>query len=71
MVSALTEEKHPRSACEIGEEVIKGSEVIKKAGELLRAAAASGDLNFQGNVEGNDIFKGTTDMWCATASSAT
>jgi len=45
--------------------------VIKKAGELLRAAAASGDLNFQGNVEGNDIFKGTTDMWCATASSAT
>ena len=44
----------------IGEEAIKGSETIKKAGELLRAAAASGDLNFFGNVEGNDIFKGTT-----------
>lgn len=46
----------------IGEEVIKGSEVIKKAGELLRTAAKSGDLNFFGNVEGNDIFKGTTDI---------
>jgi glycerol-3-phosphate acyltransferase PlsX len=46
----------------IGEEVIKGSEVIKKAGELLRSAANSGDLNFYGNVEGNDIFKGTTDI---------
>ncbi|HEX6364498.1 MAG TPA: phosphate acyltransferase, partial [Albitalea sp.] len=30
--------------------------------ELLRAAAASGHLNFHGNVEGNDIFKGTTDI---------
>ena len=46
----------------IGEEAIKGSETIKQAGELLRAAAAGGQLNFQGNVEGNDIFKGTTDI---------
>ena len=46
----------------IGEEAIKGSEVIKQAGELLRAAGASGQLNFFGNVEGNDIFKGTTDI---------
>ena len=46
----------------IGEEEIKGSEVIKSAGELLRAAADSGHLNFHGNVEGNDIFKGTTDI---------
>jgi glycerol-3-phosphate acyltransferase PlsX len=46
----------------IGEEIIKGSEVIKKAGELLRSAANSGDLNFYGNVEGNDIFKGTVDI---------
>lgn len=43
----------------IGEEAIKGNETIKKAGELLRAAAKHGDLNFYGNVEGNDIFKGT------------
>jgi len=46
----------------IGEEAIKGGEMIKKAGELLRAAGRSGDLNFYGNVEGNDIFKGTTDI---------
>lgn len=46
----------------IGEETIKGSEVIKQAGELLRAAGEAGRLNFHGNVEGNDIFKGTTDI---------
>ena len=46
----------------IGEEAIKGNENIKKTGELLRTAANYGDLNFYGNVEGNDIFKGTTDI---------
>jgi glycerol-3-phosphate acyltransferase PlsX len=46
----------------IGEEAIKGSDTIKRAAELLRAAAADGHLNFFGNVEGNDIFKGTTDI---------
>jgi glycerol-3-phosphate acyltransferase PlsX len=46
----------------IGEEVIKGSETIKRAGELLRSADAAGRIRFHGNVEGNDIFKGTTDI---------
>ena len=46
----------------IGEEAIKGSETIKAAAELLRRAADRGLLNFHGNVEGNDIFKGTTDI---------
>ncbi len=46
----------------IGEEVIKGNETIKAAGELLRAAHDRGDIHFFGNVEGNDIFKGTTDI---------
>jgi len=46
----------------IGEEAIKGSETIKQAGELLRRAADRGLLNFYGNVEGVDIFKGTTDI---------
>ncbi len=63
LVSALKDEKNPSvGLLNIGEEVIKGSEVIKQAGELLRAAATSGDLNFFGNVEGNDIFKGTVDI---------
>lgn len=42
----------------IGEELIKGNETVKAAAELLRAST----LNFFGNVEGNDIFKGTTDV---------
>jgi len=46
----------------IGEEAIKGSETIKRAGELLREAGAAGHINFFGNVEGNDIFKGTVDI---------
>ncbi len=46
----------------IGEEAIKGSETIKRAGELLRAAGEAGQINFFGNVEGNDIFKGTVDI---------
>jgi len=63
LVSALNHVDAPTvGLLNIGEEVIKGSEVIKRAGELLRSAAAAGDLNFHGNVEGNDIFKGTTDI---------
>lgn len=63
LVSALTNQEAPTvGLLNIGEEAIKGSEVIKRAGELLRSAAAAGDLNFHGNVEGNDIFKGTTDI---------
>jgi glycerol-3-phosphate acyltransferase PlsX len=46
----------------IGEEAIKGSDVIKRAAELLRAAHEAGEIRFHGNVEGNDIFKGTTDI---------
>jgi glycerol-3-phosphate acyltransferase PlsX len=46
----------------IGEEAIKGGETIKQAGELLRAASQAGLLRFHGNVEGNDIFRGTTDI---------
>lgn len=42
----------------IGEEDIKGNDVVKQAGELLKASG----LNFQGNVEGDDIYKGTVDV---------
>jgi glycerol-3-phosphate acyltransferase PlsX len=42
----------------IGEEDIKGNEVVKEAAELLKASG----LNFHGNVEGDDIYKGTTDV---------
>ncbi|MEY4345615.1 MAG: hypothetical protein RL032_1447 [Pseudomonadota bacterium] len=63
LVSVLKNEESPSvGLLNIGEEVIKGNEVIKKAGDLLRSAAKSGDLNFVGNVEGNDIFKGHVDI---------
>ncbi len=63
LVSALQEGGEPTvGLLNIGEEAIKGSEVIKAAGELLRSAGKSGDLNFYGNVEGNDIFKGVVDI---------
>ncbi|MCU0949969.1 MAG: phosphate acyltransferase PlsX [Burkholderiaceae bacterium] len=59
LVSALEDKERPSvGLLNIGEEVIKGNEVVKQAAELLRASP----LNFYGNVEGNDIFKGTTDV---------
>jgi glycerol-3-phosphate acyltransferase PlsX len=63
LVSVLSGNNNPTvGLLNIGEEAIKGNEVIKKAGELLRTASKAGELNFYGNVEGNDIFKGTADI---------
>ncbi len=42
----------------IGEETTKGNEIVKQAAELLRVSG----LNFYGNIEGDDIYKGTTDV---------
>src|SRR5438093_368185 len=42
----------------IGEEDIKGNEVVKQTAELLKTSG----LNFYGNVEGTDIYRGTTDV---------
>lgn len=59
LVSALEHKERPSvGLLNIGEEEIKGNDVVKRAGELLRESG----LNFFGNVEGNDIFKGTTDV---------
>jgi phosphate acyltransferase len=59
LVSAVEHKERPSvGLLNIGEEDIKGNEVVKRAGELLRASG----LNFFGNVEGNDIYKGTTDV---------
>lgn len=46
----------------VGTEEIKGNDVVKATGALLRADHERGKLNFHGNVEGNDIFKGTVDV---------
>lgn len=59
LVAALEHKERPSvGLLNIGEEDIKGNEVVKQAAGLLRASG----LNFYGNVEGNDIFKGTTDV---------
>jgi glycerol-3-phosphate acyltransferase PlsX len=42
----------------IGEEDIKGNDMVKQAGELLKTSG----LNYYGNVEGHDVYKGTTDV---------
>ncbi|MDL5032900.1 phosphate acyltransferase PlsX [Pelomonas sp. APW6] len=63
LVSAVEGKPEPRvGLLNIGEEMIKGNETIKRAGELLRAADAAGQIRFYGNVEGNDIFKATVDV---------
>jgi phosphate acyltransferase len=63
LVAAIDGKEEPTvGLLNIGEEAIKGSETIKRAAELLRAAAAAEQIHFHGNVEGNDIFKGTTDI---------
>jgi glycerol-3-phosphate acyltransferase PlsX len=63
LVAAVEGKENPTvGLLNIGEEAIKGSETIKRAGELLREAAAGGHLNFVGNVEGNDIFTGKADI---------
>ncbi|MFI4938729.1 MAG: phosphate acyltransferase PlsX [Burkholderiales bacterium] len=46
----------------VGTEDIKGNDVVKQTASLLRADHEKGRLNFYGNVEGDDIFKGTTDI---------
>ena len=63
LVAAVDGKEEPTvGLLNIGEEAIKGSETIKRAAELLRLAAAGGHIHFHGNVEGDDIFKGTTDI---------
>ena len=59
LVSSVENKDQPSvGLLNIGEEDIKGNEVVKRAAELLRASG----LNFYGNVEGDDIYKGTTDV---------
>lgn len=59
LVSCVAHKERPSiGLLNIGSEEIKGNETVKQAGELLR----NSHLNFYGNVEGDDIFKGTTDV---------
>ncbi|HJS38162.1 MAG TPA: phosphate acyltransferase PlsX [Burkholderiales bacterium] len=59
LVAAVEHRERPSvGLLNIGIEDIKGNETVKQAADLLRGSG----LNFHGNVEGDDIFKGTTDV---------
>ena len=59
LVAAVEHKERPSvGLLNIGIEDIKGNDTVKQAAELLRASG----LNFHGNVEGDDIFKGTVDV---------
>ena len=59
LVTALEGKARPTvGLLNVGEEAIKGNDTVKQAAELLRASA----LDFRGNVEGDDIYEGTTDV---------
>jgi phosphate acyltransferase len=59
LVSAVDHVERPTvGLLNIGEEDIKGNDLVKETAELLKLSG----LNFHGNVEGDDIYKGTTDV---------
>lgn len=59
LVSAIEDIERPTvGLLNIGEEEIKGNEVVKEAAEMLRSSG----LNFYGNVEGTDLYAGATDI---------
>jgi len=59
LVAAVEHKERPSvGLLNIGVEDIKGNEAVKQAADLLRASG----LNFAGNVEGDDIYKGTVDV---------
>lgn len=59
LASAIEHQDRPRvGLLNVGEEDIKGNEVVKRAAELLKASG----LNFLGNVEGDDIYNGSVDV---------
>jgi glycerol-3-phosphate acyltransferase PlsX len=59
LVTALGGTERPKvGLLNVGEEAIKGNETVKQAAELLRASG----LDFHGNVEGDDIYRGTVDV---------
>ena len=59
LVAAVEHKERPSvGLLNIGAEDIKGNEAVKQAAGLLRASG----LNFVGNVEGDDIYKGEVDV---------
>ena len=51
----LAKKYHPDK---VGEEEVKGNEIVKEAARILSAS----DLNYVGFIEGSEIFSGKTDV---------
>ncbi len=59
LVSAIEHKDRPTvGLLNIGEEEIKGNEVVKRAADLLKESG----LNFIGNIEGDGLYKGEADV---------
>ncbi len=59
LVSALDDKEHPTvGLLNIGEEDIKGNEVVKEAAKII----SQSDLNYIGYVEGDGIYMGDADV---------
>lgn len=59
LTQAVDNIENPRvGLLNIGQEEIKGNELVKEAGRLLAASP----INYVGFIEGDDIFKGTVDV---------
>jgi len=59
LVAAVEHKDRPTvGLLNIGEEDIKGNEVVKRAAELLRDS----EVNFIGNIEGDGIYRGEADV---------
>ncbi|WP_074684703.1 phosphate acyltransferase PlsX [Nitrosomonas eutropha] len=59
LVSSVENKPNPSiGLLNIGEEDIKGNDVVKQAAGLFRSSG----LNFYGNIEGDDIYRGTTNV---------
>ena len=59
LVAAIEHKERPTvGILNIGEEDIKGNDVVKRAAELLKESG----LNFVGNVEGDGLYKGDAEV---------
>jgi len=59
LVSAIEHKERPTvGLLNIGEEDIKGNDVVKRAAELLKDSG----LNFIGNIEGDGLYKGEAEV---------
>ncbi|ADD69758.1 fatty acid/phospholipid synthesis protein PlsX [Denitrovibrio acetiphilus DSM 12809] len=58
----MHKEKPSVGLMSVGEEDVKGNDITKNVFKFLSELGKSGVIDFYGNVEGKDVFKGTSDV---------